>query len=72
MATEKEEKKITEQEVENPTPKPQKKTTKFVRNRSGHRVELVIDGKVVVFLPGKTTEIPIDVGVPNGLGLYVR
>ena len=48
------------------------KTTKSVRNRSGHRVELVIDGKVVVFLPGKITEVPMDFQVPNGLGLYVR
>lgn len=46
--------------------------TKGVRNRSGHRVELVIDGKVVVFLPGKVTEVPINFQVPNGLGLYVR
>lgn len=48
------------------------KKTKSVRNRSGHRVELVIDGKVVVFLPGKITEVPADFDVPNGLGLYVR
>lgn len=46
--------------------------TKGVRNRSGHRVELVINGKVVVFLPGKVTEVPMDFQVPNGLGLYVR
>lgn len=46
--------------------------TKGVRNRSGHRVELVIDGKVVVFLPGKVTDVPMDFQVPNGLGLYVR
>lgn len=46
--------------------------TKGVRNRSGHRVELVIDDKVVVFLPGKVTEVPMDFQVPNGLGLYVR
>lgn len=46
--------------------------TKGVRNRSGHRVELVINDKVVVFLPGKVTEVPFDFQVPNGLGLYVR
>ena len=46
--------------------------TKGVRNRSGHRVELVIDDKVVVFMPGKITEVPMDFQVPNGLGLYVR
>ena len=48
------------------------KKTKSVRNRSGHRVELVIDGKVVVFLPGKVVEVPMDFEIPNGLGLYVR
>lgn len=46
--------------------------TKSVRNRSGHRVELVIEGKVVVFLPGKVVEVPMDFDIPNGLGLYVR
>lgn len=54
------------------TQKPAKKTTKSVRNRSGHRVELVIDGKVVVFLPGKTVEVPMDFQIPGGLGLFVR
>ena len=48
------------------------KKIKSVRNRSGHRVELVIDGKVVVFLPGKVVEVPMDFEIPNGLGLYVR
>lgn len=43
-----------------------------VRNRSGHRVELVIDNQVVVFLPGKTVEIPADFPIPGGLGLYVK
>lgn len=46
--------------------------TKLVRNRSGHKVELLIDNKVVVFAPGKTTEIPSWFEVPNGLGLYVK
>lgn len=48
------------------------KKTKSVRNRSGHRVELVIDGKVVVFLPGKTVEVPMGFQIPGGLGLFVR
>lgn len=48
------------------------KKTKSVRNRSGHRVELVINDKVVVFLPGKVVEVPMDFEIPNGLGLYVR
>lgn len=46
--------------------------TKSVRNRSGHKIELVIAGKVVVFLPGKIVEVPADFDIPNGLGLYVR
>ena len=48
-----------------------KKKTKFVRNRSGHRVELVFEGKVWVFLPGKLTEAPVELDIPNGIGLYV-
>lgn len=50
----------------------QKRKTKKVRNRSGHRVELIIDGKVVVFLPSKIVEVPDSFQIPNGLGLYVR
>ena len=55
-----------------------KKTTsepkKFqsVRNRSGHRIELLVDGKVVVFLPGETTKVPANFVVPQNLGLYVK
>ena len=52
--------------------KPVKKTTKAVRNRSGHKVELVIDGKVVVFLPGKVVEVPTEFQIPGGLGLFVK
>ena len=50
----------------------QAKKTKSVRNRSGHRVELIIDGKVVVFLPRKIVEVPASFDVPTGLGLYVK
>lgn len=46
------------------------KKKKFVRNRSGHKVELVIEGKVFVFLPGKVVEVPLDFDIPNGLGIY--
>lgn len=46
------------------------KRKKFVRNRSGHKVELVIEGKVFVFLPGKVVEVPLDFAIPNGLGIY--
>lgn len=49
-----------------------KKAMKQVRNKSGYKVELVINGKVVVFLPGKIVEVPADFDIPNGLGLYVR
>ena len=60
-------------DTEKTTVKVQKKTSvKSVRNRSGHRVELVINGKVVVFLPGKSVEVPADFELPSGLGLYVR
>lgn len=48
------------------------KKMKTVRNRSGHRVELVIDGKVVVFYPGRATRVPADADIPGGLGLYVK
>lgn len=47
-------------------------TTKKVRNRSGHRIELVIGSKVYVFLPGKVTEVPADALIPGNLGLNVR
>lgn len=56
--------------------KPSKSTAsvrnKSVRNRSGHKIELFIKGKTVVFMPGKVTEVPFDFDVPSGLGLYVR
>lgn len=45
---------------------------KNVRNKSGHRVELIVNNQVVVFLPGKITRVPEDTDIPNGLGLYVR
>lgn len=53
---------------------PQKtaKRTKSVRNRSGHRVELVVNNRVVVFIPGKVVRVPMDFDIPSGLGLYVK
>ena len=59
-------------EIKNEPSKNKKGESKYVRNRSGHRVELVNGGKVSVFLPGKITEVPVDFEMPNGLGLYVR
>lgn len=49
-----------------------KKGVKLVRNRSGHKIELAIDGKVVVFPQGESIEVPADFDIPNGLGLHVR
>lgn len=45
---------------------------KGVYNRSGHRVELIVNGKVSVLLPGSTLEVPMDLTIPDGLGLVVR
>lgn len=44
--------------------------TKKVRNRNDYKVELMIDGNVVVFPPRKTVEIPTNFNVPDNLGLY--
>lgn len=49
-----------------------RETTKSVKNRNSYKVELVINGKVVVFLPGKTVKIPASFVVPSNLGLYVK
>ena len=43
---------------------------KRVRNRNDYKVELLIDGNVVVFPPKKTVEIPANFDVPSNLGLY--
>lgn len=53
-------------------PKQQARKTKAVRNRSGQRIELLIDNKVVVFLPGRITQVPADFRIPSGIGLYER
>ena len=45
---------------------------KEVYNRGGHRVELIVNGKVNVLLPGSTLEVPMDLIIPDGLGLVVR
>lgn len=51
-----------------------KKTNNFkeVYNRSGHRVELLVNGEVKVLLPGSTLEVPMDLTIPDGIGLVVR
>ena len=48
-----------------------KVNTKVVHNRNGYKIELVVNGAVVVLLPGKSVEVPIDYEVPLGIGLYV-
>lgn len=60
-------KKITEEVTEPIVQAPQ---TKKVRNRNDYKVELLIDGNVVVFPPKKTVEIPSRFNVPSNLGLY--
>lgn len=72
MAEKENKEKMAQDNVPTPLKKDDSRTTKMVRNRSGHRIELVINERVVVFLPGKTVEIPADFDVPNGLGLRVR
>lgn len=48
------------------------KATKKVRNRSGQRIELVINDKVVVFPPGSIVDVPKNFDIPAGIGLFVR
>lgn len=47
-------------------------TTKSVRNRSGHRVELIVGGEVRVLFPGDTISVPADTEILEGIGLLVR
>lgn len=44
--------------------------TKKVRNRNPYKVELLIDGSVVVFPPKKAVDVPVNFDVPSNLGLY--
>lgn len=53
----------TEQKVQTPQ-------VKKVRNRNDYKVELMIDGNVVVFPPKTTVEIPANFDVPSNLGIY--
>lgn len=43
---------------------------KLVRNRNDYKVELFIDGSVVVFPPHRSAEVPATFDVPANLGLY--
>lgn len=67
MATKKEQE-VKGQQVAPPS---QEVKTKLVRNRGMGKVELLINGRVVVFLPKHTVEVPSDFNVPSGIGLYV-
>ena len=49
-----------------------KNDVKIIGNRSGHRIELVIDNRVVVFLPGQAQKVPIDFPIPENIGLFVK
>lgn len=49
-----------------------KTKTKTVRNRSNGKIELLINGEIVVFPPKSSVEVPIDFEVPGGIGLYVK
>ena len=60
--------KQTTEEVNEPAV--QTPQTKKVRNRNEYKVELLIDGNVVVFPPKKTVKIPANFDVPSNLGLY--
>lgn len=60
--------KQTTEEINEPTV--QTPQTKRVRNRNDYKVELLINGNVVVFPPKKTVEIPTNFSVPSNLGLY--
>ena len=62
---------MTKKTVEEVTePIVQAPQTKKVRNRNDYKVELLIDGNVVVFPPKKTVEIPANFDIPINLGLY--
>jgi len=54
-----------------PAEMPSQPRTKKVRNRGNGKIELLIEGKIVVFPPKGTVNVPIDFEVPNGIGLYV-
>lgn len=45
---------------------------KTVHNRNTYKVELVVEGRVVILLPGKSVQVPKDYNVPVNMGLYVR
>lgn len=55
----------------NSTTESPRRNIKFVRNRSGQKLEVLIGEEVVAILPGATIEVPEDFVVPTGIGLYI-
>ena len=46
--------------------------TKTLRNASGYRMELYLNGKLVVLLPGKCVKVSAETEVPVMKGLIVK
>lgn len=46
--------------------------TKTVRNRSRGKIELYVNGEVVVILPGESVRVPLELDIPSGIGLQVK
>lgn len=64
-------KEVTTQEVI-AAPEVQSPGMKTVHNRNKYKVELVVEGKVVVLLSGKSAQVPVGYKVPENMGLYVK
>lgn len=41
-----------------------------VRNRNNYKIELSVDGKILVFPPRKSVMVPDTFELPEGIGLY--
>lgn len=41
-----------------------------VRNRNNYKIELSVDGKILVFPPRRSITVPDTFELPEGLGLY--
>lgn len=41
-----------------------------VRNRNNYKIELSVDGKILVFPPRRSVVVPDTFELPEGLGLY--
>ena len=63
---------MAKKETEKPKQENPKKTTKLVFNRGYNKIELVHNGKLFVFPVNQYIEVPMDMTIPNNLGLDVR